>query len=66
MTPHHNNYTEGAVDVGAGVLLSIGTYFLQYGEHLLIALGTGAAGTIASIIVRIIYKKYFKKYFEKS
>lgn len=61
----HNTHGEGIVDIGAGVLLSIGTYIATYGEHLIIALITGAVGAVGSIIVRVIYKKWFKKYFEK-
>ena len=64
MTTHHN-HNAGSVDIGAGALMTIGTYIDLYGEHILVALCTGAAGTVASIIVRVVYKKWFKKYFEK-
>ncbi len=61
----HNNTSEGIVDVGVGVLLSVGSFFVKYGEHIKLAIITAIVGTIVSITVRIIYKKWFKKYFEK-
>ena len=60
MASHHNHNAEGLVDIGAGVLLSIGSAVVQFGEPIIF----GALGAVGSIGIRVIYKKWFKKYFE--
>lgn len=60
MTPHHQDHAEGAVDIGFGVLCSIGAAVFQYAEPLIY----GMLGAIGSIVIRIVYKRFLKKYFE--